>query len=85
MPTDERIWFHIPQSIAPFEHSAQSRHHPPCGIVDPSRFHLPLLKQRQLLPEEQILGRKRAPGPDAADEKATAIEQHDRRSNETVS
>ena len=33
VPTDERVRFHVPQRIAPGEHSAQSRHHPPRGIV----------------------------------------------------
>jgi hypothetical protein len=84
MPSDERIRFDVPQSIAPLEHSAQSRHHPPRGIGGPSWFNLPLLKQRQLLPEEQILGCKDAARPDPDREKAAEIEQHDHRSNKAM-
>jgi hypothetical protein len=59
MPTDQRIRFDVPQHIAPREHSTQSCHRPPRGIICPSRFNLPLLKESQLLlPKEQILGCK---------------------------
>jgi hypothetical protein len=44
------------------------------GIVGPSGFNPPLLKQRQLLPEEQVLGCQRAARPDASGEKAAEIE-----------
>ena len=84
MPTDERIRFDVPQNIAPLEHSAQSCHQPPRGIVGPPWFDLPLLKQRQLLPEEEILGCKRTARPDSDSEKATEIEQYDRYSNKAV-
>jgi hypothetical protein len=68
MPPDERIGFDIPQGIPPLEHSAQSRHHPARGIVGSSWFHLPFLKQRQLLPQEQILSSQRPMGPDCNSE-----------------
>jgi hypothetical protein len=42
----------IPQIIAPGKHLAQSRHHPSRGIIGPSWFNLPFLKERQLLSEE---------------------------------
>jgi hypothetical protein len=84
MPADQRIGLDVPQNIAPLEHSAQGCHQPPCGIVCSSWFNLPLLKQRQLLPEEQILGCKRTPGPSSDREKTTDIEQYDGRSNQAV-
>ena len=84
MPPDEGIRFHIPQSIAPSEHSAQSRHHPTRGIIGPSRFNLAFLKQRQLLPEEQILNGKprRERTPEATRPPKSGNTDH--RSNETV-
>jgi hypothetical protein len=36
VPTDERIRFYLPQSIAPSEHPAQNCHHPARGIIGPS-------------------------------------------------
>ena len=85
VPADERVRFHIPQSIAPGEHSAESCHHPARGIISPFWFNLPFLKQRQLLPEEQILSGKRAPRADPRNDKTAEIEKHDHRSNETMS
>ncbi len=51
----------------------------------PPWFDLPLLKQGQLLPKEEILGYKRTARPDSDSEKATEIEQYDRYSNKAVS
>ena len=63
VPPNEGIGFDIPQSITPGEHLAESRHDPPRGIAGPARLSLSLLKQCQLLPEEQILRCERAPSP----------------------
>jgi hypothetical protein len=84
VPTDERIGFDVPESIAPPEHAPQSRHHPASGIGGPSWSHLSLLKQGQLLAEEQIFGCEHTPRPETESEKTTAIEQDERRSNKAV-
>lgn len=64
MPADEGIRLGALSSIAPREHSAQSCHHPARSIIGLSWFDLPFLKQRQLLPQEQIFGGKRAARPE---------------------
>ena len=75
---------HIPQDGAPGEHSAQHCHHPARGIIGPSGFYLPFLKQGQLLPEEEILGYKRAARPEPGRDKTTEIQKHDHRSTQAV-
>ena len=84
MPTDQRIRFDVRQHIAPREHSTQSCHRPPRGIICPSRFNLPLLKESQLLPKEQILGCKCPTRASSDNQKTSEIEQDEHRSNETV-
>lgn len=54
------------------------------GIIGPSWFNLPFLKQRQLLPEEQIPGCQSAARPEPESDKTTQIEKHDHRSKGTV-
>ena len=84
MPADQGIRFHIPQSIAPGEHPAQGCHYPARGIAGRSWLDLPLLKQCQLLTEEQVLSRQSAARPHAKSDETTQIEDHDRRSDEAV-
>ena len=73
MPTDERIGFDSPQSLAPREHVAQSRHNPARGVIGPACFDLPFLKQRQLFAEKQILGRECTARPQADGDKVSEI------------
>ena len=76
VPPNEGIGFDIPQSITPGEHLAESRHDPPRGIAGPARLSLSLLKQCQLLPEEQILRCERAPSPATDGDKPNEVEQN---------
>jgi cytochrome b len=78
MPTDERIRLHVHQRIAPREHSAQSGHYPPGGIVRASWSDLPFLKERQLFAKEEILRGQGAVGTGREENKPTQVEQdHD--------
>ncbi len=56
-PTDECVRPDCDERIAPVKQAAQRRHHPSRGIVGTAGFDLPLLEERQLLPEKQILSR----------------------------
>jgi hypothetical protein len=85
VPADERFGFDIPQSRAPREHVAQSRHNPPRGIGGASRLNLSLLKECQLLAQEQILGCERAARPQADGDKMSEIEWHNCPGHEAVS
>jgi hypothetical protein len=76
VPPNEGIGFDIPQSITLGEQLAESRHDPPRGIAGPARLSLSLLKQCQLLPEEQILRCERAPSPATAGDKPNEVEQN---------
>ena len=76
MPANERIGLDVPQNITPREHLADSRHNPPRGIVGPPRLDVSLPKQRQLLPQEQILRCECATAPKADADKANEIEQN---------
>jgi len=76
VPPNEGIGFDIPQSITPGEQLAESRHDPPRGIAGPARLSLSLLKQCQLLPEEQILRCERAPSPATDGDKPNEVEQN---------
>ena len=76
---------HIYQRIAPLEHSAQDRHHPQGGIVGPSWPDLPLLEERQLLPEEEVLRCQCETGPTEEEHKLTRVDQHNAKGTEEVS
>src|SRR5262245_10786734 len=54
VPSDERIRLYNNQRFAPREHSAQSRHHPPRGVIGSPWSDLPRLEERQLFPDEEI-------------------------------
>ena len=57
---------------------AQSRHHPPTGVVGPSWLNLPLLKQRQLFPEKKVLCGQSAAGMRHEESQSDEV-QHDER------
>ena len=76
MPSDERVWLHIHQRIAPLEHSAQGRHHPPCGIFGPSGPDLSLLEECQLFAEKEILSRHCDTGSAEEEHEPTEVGQH---------
>jgi hypothetical protein len=81
LPTNEGIRLDIPQDVAPRKHSTQGRHQPTGGVVRPSWFELPLLVERQLFAEEEVLRGKGAVGADREGKKLAQIE-HDRRQAE---
>ena len=85
MPSDERVRLHIHQRIAPLEHSAQGRHHPPGGIVGPSWPDLPLLEERQLFAEEEVLRRQCDTGSTEEKHELTKVDQHLAKGTEEVS
>ena len=85
MPSDERVRLHIHRRIAPLEHLAQGRHHPPGGIVGPSWPDLPLLEERQLFPEEEVLRRQYDTGSTEEEHKPAEVGQHLAKGTEEVS
>jgi len=66
------------------EHSAQGRHHPPGCIVGPPRFNLPLLKERQLLPQEEVFGGQRAAGALREESQSDQVEHNQRQCPKAV-
>ena len=63
MPADERIGFDVHQGVTPREHAAQNHHQQPRGIIGPVWLPLPLLEQRELLSQEEVLGCQRTARP----------------------
>ena len=61
MPADERIGLHDDEGVVSVEHSGQRRHREPRRVVGTSRCLLALDEERELLPEEEILGSQGAP------------------------
>jgi hypothetical protein len=62
VPADEGIRFDYHQRHPPIEQPTHRDHQPSGSVVGPMWFDLPLLEERQLLPQEQVLGRQGTAG-----------------------
>ena len=58
MPADERIGLDIHQGAPPREHAAQNHPNQSRGIIGSAWLHPPLLKQRELFSQIEVLGRQ---------------------------
>ena len=56
MPTDQRVGFHDCQDTTPLDQVRQRDERKPTRVVGTAWLHLPLHAQRELLPQEQVLG-----------------------------
>ena len=73
MPGDEGPGPHDGQSVLPIEPAAEQHQRQTGRIVGTSGLDLALLIERQLLAQEQILGRKRGSGAQAETQKVDQI------------
>jgi hypothetical protein len=62
VPRDEGSGLHDGQSVAPIEPAAEQHQRQTGRMVGTSGLDLALLIERELLAQEQILGRQRGPG-----------------------
>lgn len=62
MPADEGVRPHDDEGVLPVEQPTQRCHHEPSRVVGTARSALPFDKERELLPEEEILRGQGAPG-----------------------
>jgi hypothetical protein len=63
VPVEEGIGLDVHQGGTPREHAAQNHHDQASGVMCPVRFHLALLKQRELFAQEEVLGSRCAARP----------------------
>jgi hypothetical protein len=84
LPT-ERIRLNVDEGVTPREHAAQYHHHQSCGIMRPACLHLPLLKQRELFSQIQVLGCQCAARPRREHEETDEIVRYERQRGEAVS
>ena len=63
MPPEKRRWLDDRERLAPGEAARQEDEWEPDGIRCPPRFHLALVVEGQLFPEEEILDRQRCSRP----------------------
>ena len=66
MPAEERGRLDNGQCLTPGEAPGQQNQREPHRVWSPPRRYLPLPIQRQLLPQEQLLGREGGPRPETA-------------------
>jgi hypothetical protein len=70
---EEGIGLDVHQGGTPREHAAQNHHGQASGVMCPMRFHLALLKQRELFAQEEVLGSQCAARPENEHEETDEI------------
>ena len=84
MPADERIGLDVHQGVTPREHAAQNHHKEPGGIIGPVWLDLPLLEQRELFSQKEILGCQSAARPRNENEEMDKIARNGQQHREAV-
>jgi hypothetical protein len=82
VPADERIGFDVHQGGTPREHAAQNHHKESSGIIGPVWLHLPLLEQRELFSQEEVLACQCAARPRNEHEEMDEIVRNGRQRRE---
>ena len=84
VPAEEGIGLDLHQGAAPPEPACENSHDQPSGILGPVWFHLVLLKQRERLGQEEVLGCQCAARPGSEHEKTDEITRDEGQSVEAV-
>jgi hypothetical protein len=63
VPADECFGLNVDESGFPVEEIGQKQHRQPRGIIESARLNFPFLVERQLVAQEQNLGRERSLRP----------------------
>ena len=58
MPPDQRLWFHDGERGPPVNQPSQYDEREPGRVIGPARSDTTLRVERELLPQEEILGRQ---------------------------
>ncbi len=85
MPADKGIGLDYHWRHPPIEQPTDRDHQPSGSVVSPVRFDLPLLEERQLLPQKQVLRRQAIAGISSQTDGPKEIEQDDRGGPEAMS